>query len=91
MVHRKERYIHGGAVMSLNHKDNLLTVYPYMLITELLNDSESVWVKVLRNKTFHFMDSLVARTNTTVNRKVQGVPQLKSQPTPDTNKNYIFL
>ena len=38
--------------MLLIHKD-----ISYMPITELENDSESVWVKVLANKTSHFVAS----------------------------------
>ena len=42
----------GGGVMLLIHKD-----ISHMPITELENDSESVWVKVLTNKTSHFVAS----------------------------------
>ena len=45
-VYRKDRNIHGGGVMLLIHKD-----ISHMPITELENDSESIWVKVFANKT----------------------------------------
>ena len=51
-VYRKDRNIHGGGVMLLVHKD-----ISHMPITELENDSESVWVKVFVNKTSHFVAS----------------------------------
>ena len=49
-VYRKDRNIHGGGVMLLVHKD-----ISHMPITELENDSESIWVKVFANKTSHFV------------------------------------
>ena len=51
-VYRKDRNIHGGGVMLLFHKD-----ISHMSITELVNDSESIWVKVFANKTSHFVAS----------------------------------
>ena len=51
-VYRKDRNIHGGGVMLLVHKD-----MSHMPITELENDSESIWVKVFANKTSHFVAS----------------------------------
>ena len=51
-VYRKDRNIHGGGVMLLVHKD-----ISHMPITELKNDSESIWVKVFANKTSHFVAS----------------------------------
>ena len=51
-VYRKDRYIHGGGVMLLVHKD-----ISHMPITELENDSESIWVKVFANRTSHFVAS----------------------------------
>ena len=45
-VYRKDRNSKGGGVMLLIHKD-----ISHMPITELENDSESVWVKVFTNKT----------------------------------------
>ena len=45
-VYRKDRYLHGGGVMLLVNKD-----ISHMPITELENNSESVWVKVFANKT----------------------------------------
>ena len=50
--HRKDRNIHSGGVMLLVHKD-----ISHMPITELENDSKSVWVKVFANKTSHFVAS----------------------------------
>ena len=49
-VYRKDRNIHGGGVMLLVHKD-----ISHMPITELENDSQSIWVKVFANKTSHFV------------------------------------
>ena len=51
-VYRKDRNIHGGGVMLLVHKD-----ISHMPITELENDSETVWVKMFANKTSHFVAS----------------------------------
>ena len=51
-VYRKDRNSNGGGVMLLIHKD-----ISHMPITELENDSESVWVKVFANKTSHFVAS----------------------------------
>ena len=51
-VHRKDRYLDGGGVMLLIHMD-----FSHMPITELKNNSESVWVKVFANKTSHFVAS----------------------------------
>ena len=51
-VYRKVRNIHGGGVMLLVHKD-----FSHMPITELENDSVSIWVKVFANKTSHFVAS----------------------------------
>ena len=51
-VYRKDRNIHGDGVMLLVHKD-----ISHMPITELENDSESIWVKVFANKTSHFVAS----------------------------------
>ena len=45
-IFRKDRNLHGGGVMLLIHKD-----IPHMPLSELENDSESVWVKVFANKT----------------------------------------
>ena len=52
-VYRKDRNIRGNGVMLLVHKD-----ISHMPITELENDSESIWVKVFANKTSHFVASL---------------------------------
>ena len=51
-VYRKDRTLDGGGVMLLIHKD-----ISHMPITELENDSESVWVKVFANITSHFVVS----------------------------------
>ena len=51
-VYRKDRNIHGGGVMLLVHKD-----ISHMPVTELENDSESIWVKVFANETSHFVAS----------------------------------
>ena len=52
-VYREDRTLDGGGVMLLIHTD-----ISHMPITELENDSESVWVKVFANKTSHFVASL---------------------------------
>ena len=52
-VYRKDRTLDGGGVMLLIHKD-----ISHMPITELENDSESIWGKVFANKTSHFVASL---------------------------------
>ena len=44
-VYRKDRTLNGGGVMLLVHKD-----IPHMPLTELDNDSESVWVKLFVNQ-----------------------------------------
>ena len=49
---RKDRTLDGGGVMLLIHKNNT-----HMPITELENNSESVWVKELTNTTSHFVAS----------------------------------
>ena len=46
-IFRKDRNLHGGGVKLLIHED-----IPHMPLSELENDSESVWVKVFANKTF---------------------------------------
>ena len=51
-VYRIDRTLDGGGVMLLIHKD-----ISHMPITELENDSESIWVKVFANKTSHFVAS----------------------------------
>ena len=51
-VYRKDRNLHGGNVMLLVHKD-----ISYMPISELENNSKSVWVKVFANKTSHYVAS----------------------------------
>ena len=49
-VYRKDITLYGGGVMLLFHKD-----ISHMHITELENNSESVWVKVFAIKTSHFV------------------------------------
>ena len=51
-IFRKDRNLHGGGVMLLIHKD-----IPHMPLSELENDSESVWVKIFANKTSHYVAS----------------------------------
>ena len=51
-VYRKDINSKGGSVMLLIHKD-----ISHMPISELENDTESVWVKVFANKTSHFVAS----------------------------------
>ena len=51
-IFRKDRNLHGGGVMLLIHKD-----IPHIPLSELENDSESVWVKVFANKTSHYVAS----------------------------------
>ena len=51
-VYRKDRTLNGGGVMLLVHKD-----IPHMPLTELDNDSESVWFKLFVNKKTHFVAS----------------------------------
>ena len=51
-VFRKDRNLHGGGVMLLIHKD-----IPHMPLSELENDSESVWAKIFANKTSHYVAS----------------------------------
>ena len=49
-MYRKDRTLNGGGVMLLVHKG-----IPHMPLTELGNDSESVWVKLFVNKKTHFV------------------------------------
>ena len=51
-VYRKDRTLDIGGIILLIHKD-----ISHMPITELENDSESVWVKMFANKTSHFVAS----------------------------------
>ena len=51
-LYRKDRTLNGGGVMLLVHKD-----IPHMPLTELDNDSESVWVKLFVNMKTHFVAS----------------------------------
>ena len=51
-IFRKDRKLHGGGVIFLIHKD-----IPHMPLSELENESESVWVKVFANKTSHYVAS----------------------------------
>ena len=52
-VYRKDGSLHGGGVMLLVQRD----IISHMPITELENNSESVWVKVFTNKTSHYVAS----------------------------------
>ena len=49
---RNDRNLHGGGVMLLIHKD-----IQHTLLSELENDSESVWEKIFANKTSHYVAS----------------------------------
>ena len=49
-VYRKDRILNG--VVLLVHKD-----IPHMPLTELVNTSESAWIKRFANKTHHFVAS----------------------------------
>ena len=49
-VFKKNRNLHG--VVLLVHKDT-----PHMPLSELENDSESVWAKIIANKTSHYVAS----------------------------------
>ena len=51
-IFRKDRNLHGGGVMLLIYKN-----IPHMPLSELENDSESIWVKVFANKTSHYVAS----------------------------------
>ena len=51
-AYRKDMNLHGGGVILLIHKE-----IPHMPLTELENDSESVWAKVYANKTSHYIAS----------------------------------
>ena len=51
-VYRKDKTIDGGGVMLLIHKD-----ISHMPISEVENNSESIWVKMFANKTSHFVAS----------------------------------
>ena len=58
-VFRKDRNLHGGGVMLLIHKD-----IPHMPLSELENDSESVWAKIFANKTSIKLRARVGRPQT---------------------------
>ena len=51
-VFRKDRNLHGGGVMLLIHKD-----IPHMPLSELENDSESVWAKIFATQTSYYVAS----------------------------------
>ena len=51
-LYRNDRTLDGGSVMLPIQKN-----ISHIPITELEHDSESVWVKVLANKTSHFVAS----------------------------------
>ena len=73
-VYRKDRNSKGGGIMLLIHKD--ITHVP---ITELENDSESVWVKVLANKTSHFVASWYQPPGRNLEGLTSEIVMLKSQ------------
>ena len=52
LVYGAQNLGNGGGVLLLVHKD-----ISHMPITELKNDSESIWMKVFANKTSHFVAS----------------------------------
>ena len=60
-VYRKDRNTHGGGVMLLIHRD-----ISHMPITELENNSESVWVKIFTNKSSHYVASWYRQPNGSV-------------------------
>ena len=51
-VFRKDINLHGGGMMLHIHKD-----IPHMPLSELENDSESVWAKIFANKSSHYVAS----------------------------------
>ena len=51
-IFRKNRNLYGGGMMFLIHKD-----IPHMPLSEMENNSESVWVKVFANKTSYYVAS----------------------------------
>ena len=73
-VYRKDRTLEGGGVMLLIHKD-----ISHMPITELENDSESVWVKVFTNKTSHFIASWYCRPGGDLTKLESQLQSFKSQ------------
>ena len=74
-VYRKDRNSKGGGVMLLIHKD-----ISHMPITELENDSESVWVKVFTNKTSHFVTSWYQPPGRNLAELTSEIDLLRSQP-----------
>ena len=72
--YRKDRTLDGGGVMLLIHKD-----ISHMPITELENDSESVWVKVFANKTSHFVASWYRPPGGDLDKLESQLTSLKSQ------------
>ena len=73
-MYRKDRTLDGGGVMLLIHKD-----IPHMPITELENDSESVWVKVFANKTSHFVASWYRQSGGDLDKLKSQLTSFKSQ------------
>ena len=71
-VYRKDRTLDGGGVMFLIHKD-----ISHMPITELENDSESIWVKVFANKTSHFVASWYRRPGGDLEKLASQLKSLK--------------
>ena len=74
-VYRKDRNSEGGGgVMLLIHKD-----ISHMPITELENNSESVWVKVFANKTSNFVGSLYQPPGRNLEELTSEIELLRSQ------------
>ena len=73
-VYRKDRNSKGGGVMLLNHKD-----ISHMPITELENNSESVWVKVFINKTSHLVASWYQPPGRNLAKLTSEIDLLRSQ------------
>ena len=73
-VYRKDRNYKGGGVMLLIHKD-----ISHMPITDLENDSESVWVKVFTNKTSHFVASWYQPPGRNLTELTSEIDLLRSQ------------
>ena len=73
-VYRKDRTLDGGGVMLLIHKD-----ISHMPITELENDSVSVWVKVFANKTSLFVASWYRQPGGNLEKLDSQLKSLESQ------------
>ena len=73
-VYRKDRTLDGSGVLLLIHRD-----ISHMPITELENDSESVWVKVFTNQTSHFVASWYRPPGGDLDRLESQLTSFKSQ------------